>query len=465
MENNGSYLEKELYQLIKTDTRVFDFLQEGALDGLWYWDIDNPENEWMNKRFWEVLGYDPSEKKHLASEWQDIINQDDLKVALDNFEKHCLDKEQPYDQVVRYKHKNGSTVWIRCRGIAIRDNDGRPKRMLGTHIDITRLKEAEARYQRNLSELDKHYAITKLALEQSELLFEMAPDANLQVDVQGHIIKANIQAEKLFGYSKAELEQMNVSDLIPKGISANHNKNIQTYFKQGGARKMGAERGKMAALRRDGQALQVEITLNLISTAYGDYALATIRDMTKIEALITSLEGQIAENKKLEELTLIDPLTKIYNQRHFEQALKKEFASNARYSQPLSLILIDIDYFKAVNDKYGHSSGNEVLIELPSLINQFTRYGDTLARVGGEEFALILPHCDKESALVLAERIVFEAEQHAFKLSCGNTLKLTLSLGVTQLYEGDTDEHALFERADKALYESKSLGRNRVTTI
>ncbi|MBU1369897.1 MAG: PAS domain-containing protein, partial [Bacteroidetes bacterium] len=129
------YLKKELYGLIKTDESIFDFIQESALDGLWYWDLEKPENEWMNAKFWTVLGYDPDEMPHKSNAWQSIINQDDLKLASDNLTQHWENPEHPYDQVVRYTHKNGSMVWIRCRGMAIRDKNGKPIRMLGAHQD------------------------------------------------------------------------------------------------------------------------------------------------------------------------------------------------------------------------------------------------------------------------------------------------------------------------------------------
>jgi PAS domain S-box-containing protein len=121
MSSTDHYLKNELDALMKRDHSIFKFFQDGSLDGVWYWDLENPTNEWMSRRFWITLGYDPEEKKHLASEWQTLIHPDDLAVALENFEKHCSDPSHPYDQVVRYRHKNGSTVWVRCRGIAIRD--------------------------------------------------------------------------------------------------------------------------------------------------------------------------------------------------------------------------------------------------------------------------------------------------------------------------------------------------------
>ena len=150
------YLKEELYELIKTDDQIFDFIQKGSLDGLWYWDLENPENEWMNERFWLTLGYNPSDMPHLASAWQDIINQDDLNTAIDSFHKHIDNPDHPYDQEVRYTHKNGTTVWIRCRGIAIRDEKENPIRMLGAHQDITALKRAEEKLvflNKSISEL------------------------------------------------------------------------------------------------------------------------------------------------------------------------------------------------------------------------------------------------------------------------------------------------------------------------
>lgn len=137
------YLKKELYEAIRQSPDLFDFIQEAALDGLWYWDLEQPENEWLSPRFWQVLGYDPQEKQHLSSEWQSIINADDLAAAQVNLQNHCDDPNHPYDQVVRYRHRDGSTVWVRCRGMAIRNAQGQAIRMLGAHNDISDLKRTE----------------------------------------------------------------------------------------------------------------------------------------------------------------------------------------------------------------------------------------------------------------------------------------------------------------------------------
>ncbi|MEM6386862.1 MAG: ATP-binding protein [Pseudomonadota bacterium] len=140
--DTAHYLEKELEGLVN-DKRIWYFLRAGSLDGIWYWDLENPEHEWMSPEFWELLGLDPSKQAHSPQAWQDLIHPEDLKVATANFQKHCEDPSHPYDQLVRYKHADGSTVWVRCRGFAIRSENGTPIRMLGAHNDVTSLKAAE----------------------------------------------------------------------------------------------------------------------------------------------------------------------------------------------------------------------------------------------------------------------------------------------------------------------------------
>lgn len=145
MPQTEHYLKRELDHLLQSTPEIFHFLESGSLDGLWYWDLERPEHEWMSARFWETFGYDAREKQHLTQEWQDMIHPEDLQAALASAQAHFADPNVPYDQEVRYRHKDGSTVWVRCRGLAIRNDQGQPVRMLGAHTDITDLKNKEQR--------------------------------------------------------------------------------------------------------------------------------------------------------------------------------------------------------------------------------------------------------------------------------------------------------------------------------
>ncbi len=168
------YLKTELYDMIREDSGLFDFIQQTCLDGLWYWDLQNPENEWMNPRFWEVLGYDPDDMPDSPDSWQGIINQDDLAVTVENLNRHLEDAEYPFDQTVRYTHRNGSTVWIRCHGKAVRDSDGRPVRMLGVHKDVTDFKESEEKLRQTAEESQQNYS----ELQQTTALLNYAQQAS-----------------------------------------------------------------------------------------------------------------------------------------------------------------------------------------------------------------------------------------------------------------------------------------------
>ncbi len=196
MEAKTNYLENELYERMRTDNELFGFLLQGSLDGAWYRDIEHPEQEWINNRFWELLGFDPSEKKHLASEWQDLIFPEDLEVAMKNFKLHCADPDHPYDQVVRFRHKDGSTVWVRCRGIAIRDGSGKPIRMLGTDTDLSdlmQIKEAlaqqHAKLQKKADELERMNA---LMIGRERRLMELKAEVNELLAEVGRPAKYNI---------------------------------------------------------------------------------------------------------------------------------------------------------------------------------------------------------------------------------------------------------------------------------
>ncbi|MBK8808587.1 MAG: PAS domain S-box protein [Bacteroidales bacterium] len=224
IENN--YLKHELYELIKKDESIFDFIQDSSLDGLWFWDLENPDNEWMNARFWIVLGYNPDEMPHKSSAWQDIINKDDLQVAIDNFTKHCEDPTHSYDQIVRYTHKNGSTVWIRCRGMAIRDVNGKPIRMLGAHHDITANKKTEF-------ELIKAKEKAEENEEKYRALYENAPLSYQSLNEDGCFIDINPMWLKTLGYERHEVIGKWYGDFLHPDYIEHFRINFPVFKKQG----------------------------------------------------------------------------------------------------------------------------------------------------------------------------------------------------------------------------------------
>jgi two-component system, cell cycle response regulator len=167
-------------------------------------------------------------------------------------------------------------------------------------------------------------------------------------------------------------------------------------------------------------------------------------------------------HEEIYRLTIIDALTEIYNKRYLMEYLDRELARSARYHRPLSLLLLDIDLFKQINDAFGHLGGDFTLRELASCIKSVIRKEELFARYGGEEFAVVLPETPLDGALALCERIRSIIETHRFRFD-NKTFHITISLGLATTHGEETlTPHELVRRADEKLYQAKRAGRNRV---
>jgi len=187
--------------------------------------------------------------------------------------------------------------------------------------------------------------------------------------------------------------------------------------------------------------------------------VARVRVQLKVKSLQDELKRS---NDMLRTLSITDPLTHLHNRRHLMEMVEKEFQRASRKGAHLSLIILDIDYFKKVNDTYGHQEGDRVLTILADIVRRRLRSYDLAARYGGEEFVLLLPETPVHEALPIAERLRLEVQEHIFDGSLQGQV-LTISLGVAT-YPSPRIESidSLFRQADEALYRAKQSGRNRV---
>jgi diguanylate cyclase (GGDEF)-like protein len=165
---------------------------------------------------------------------------------------------------------------------------------------------------------------------------------------------------------------------------------------------------------------------------------------------------------KVKLLSQTDPLTGLYNLRAFSMILERAFSQAVQYSRPMSLIMIDSDNLKLVNDGYGHESGNRLLKQIVSCCRTQLRSTDVLARYGGDEFVVLLPETGAVGAREVAERIRRSVESTGLEVR-GTILSTTVSLGVATFPDDGVDLELLFDKADKAMYRSKQGGRNRST--
>jgi diguanylate cyclase (GGDEF)-like protein len=164
---------------------------------------------------------------------------------------------------------------------------------------------------------------------------------------------------------------------------------------------------------------------------------------------------------EIQHLSVTDPLTGLNNRRYFLDVASREFLRSRRYRRPLSLIMMDIDHFKSVNDTYGHLAGDQVLVEVAQRSSRVLRGSDVRARYGGEELVFLLLETPLEGAMRAAERIRESIANAKIEIN-DKTIAVTVSLGVASLDARDTDLDALISRSDQALYAAKRAGRNRV---
>lgn len=208
----------------------------------------------------------------------------------------------------------------------------------------------------------------------------------------------------------------------------------------------------------------IGMSLLLHGEVRGDYLLtgsvATLVAAPPMLGMLLLVIGRLSElTAQLQRLVVTDPLTEVYNRRAFEASLRRETRRASRYGRPLSLVLLDLDSFKAVNDSLGHTAGDRVLVATVAAISSALREADQLFRIGGDEFAVLLPETRLEGAAEVGRRVC-EAQHHLGGPSVPAT---TLSCGLAA-YRSDSGGDALVDAADRALYRAKQAGGDRVET-
>ncbi len=271
-------------------------------------------------------------------------------------------------------------------------------------------------------------------------------DAIIMIDKRGRVVFWNPATEQLLGYAPAEIlgQDLHQLFLLNRELRQKH----EQAFRQFQATGQGSLMGKNTELkcrRKDGQEIYVEVSLSAVRIKDDWHAVGILRD--------------ISERKKMEDqlyrLSITDPLTEVYNRRYFSNKLNEEIERTRRTGRTFSLVMLDLDHFKSVNDRFGHAVGDSVLKTIASAIRSRIRTTDILARWGGEEFTILLPETQENKAACLAE----ELRTNIGSLVIPEVGQVTASFGITEYVPSDTVDTIIL-RADRMTYEAKSFGRN-----
>ncbi|MBX9793062.1 MAG: EAL domain-containing protein, partial [Burkholderiaceae bacterium] len=278
-------------------------------------------------------------------------------------------------------------------------------------------------------------------------LFDSAPDGLLLVDAAGTIVQANPAAAAMFGWSTTEFAGRSVDALVPQRLRAGHEHSRARFLAEPQTREMGRG-GSLTAERRDGNTFPVEVAL--VPQEFGNRrtTLCIVRDVTERRQLEQSLMRQ----------ALQDALTDLPNRRHFRDSVTKAIAHAERHGATLALLFVDLDNFKQINDTLGHSHGDELLRQVGQRLAKTLRAGDLLARMGGDEFALLLTGTQAEDAAAVAGKVLRALEPEF--LHAGQAMKIGASIGITMYPADGRSVEELLSHADIAMYRAKHRGRN-----
>jgi len=280
---------------------------------------------------------------------------------------------------------------------------------------------------------------------------ETAKDAIIISDCDGNVISWNSGAAFIFGYAEAEMLEQPITLIMPERYRDMHTQGIE-HYKQNGFPSLLDKTMELHGLRKDGAEIDIRFSLSTWGSEGEHFYGAIIHDITETKKLERQLEAMASK----------DGLTGLYNRATFDSRIIEEISRAKRYKQPISLMFLDIDYFKKVNDNYGHAAGDACLVGFADLMLKMTRTVDVVARYGGEEFVVILPHTDSNNAYILAERLREAAEKMTTDYH-DEVISWTVSIGLASLdHNWDVSIESWLERADAALYKAKDSGRNRV---
>ena len=282
----------------------------------------------------------------------------------------------------------------------------------------------------------------------AKAVLDTTSEGIITIDERGVIESFNHAAERMFAYAAREVVGRNVSILMPEPYSGEHDSYIARYLRSGDARVIGRLR-EVSARRRDGSAISIEINVTEVRLAGARRFTGIIRDIT---------ERKHAE-ERIQRLANYDGLTGFPNRMLFFDRLSQAISRARREQHELALLYIDLDKFKHVNDTLGHDAGDEILTGAAARMRQAVRESDTAARVGGDEFTVILPRlASRIDAATVAQKII-DALSAGFDLTVGkNQVHIGSSIGIAIFPADASDKELLVKAADAAMYEAKRTG-------
>jgi diguanylate cyclase (GGDEF)-like protein/PAS domain S-box-containing protein len=408
-----------------------------ANDGLW--DFDAQGNDvYFSPRWRAMLGYDEADLKG-GLDWRGLVHPDDLSRVQALIRDHVASKTPIFESVHRMRHRSGEWRWVISRAKAQLDEHGRLLRLVGVELDITERKLYEEALFREK--------------ESAQITLQSIGDGVITTDAASTIDYINPVAEQLTGWRLEDAMGRPVEEIFrafheetceplenPLSVSIRRARPIKSVR-------------PMLLIRRDGNELYVESTASPIRAGNGKVGggVLVFHDVSESREL----------NRRLSYHASHDLLTGLVNRREFENRLERALKSAKARETSYALCYLDIDQFKIVNDTCGHSAGDALLGQVGALLKSKVRWRDTLSRLGGDEFGMLLESCNLDEAMRMAEGMREAVRNFRFSWE-ERVFRLGASVGVVPITADNEDVASILSAADSACAAAKELGRNRV---
>jgi len=415
---------KEMEQQLKESQLRLEIATEGTETGVWDWDMVN-DSVTYSTQWKKMLGYEDHEVENTFSGWKNLWHPDDSTSIEKALKDHLAGKTEKYEIVHRLRHKNGDWRWIVTRGTILKDSNNKPYRKIGTNVDITKIKQIEAR----LFQEKEEFKTTLISVG----------DGVISTDEKGRIKLMNDVAEKLTGWTQEEaynkpLEKvLNIINEYSREICEN-------------PAKKALELGKIVEMAnhtiliaKDNKEIPIEDSAAPIKDRNGNITGTVIvfRDFTE----------KREKQKEIEYLSFNDHLTGLYNRRYMEDSINR---MDTERNLPFSIIAADVNGLKLTNDAYGHEMGDKLLIAVAEIFKKSCRHEDIVCRVGGDEFVILLPNVDEKKVEKIIERIKEESQNTTL-----DSVIVSLALGYSTKKRKDKDILEVYKEADNKMYKNK----------
>ncbi len=428
--------------LAESESR-WNFALESAGQGVWDHNLNTKSA--FYSRMWKMMrGLAPDEPLDSTIEmWLARVHPDDrqrirAEIAMQD------SGARPYNEFeYRERHSKGHYIWILSRGKPVAWNpDGRPSRIIGTDTDISVLKQVEAQLT--------------LEKERLKVTLELIADGVISTDAAGLVVFMNRVAEEMTGWPSTEAAGRKVAEIFAIVDEMTEEIAVDPVAECLSKGRLHYLDGDTVLLGRFGERRDVRASAAPVRTPQGAVlgAVLVFQDVSDSRAMQRQLVHTAAH----------DSLTGLPNRTTFERTLKDAVRQAQQEAREHALCFIDLDHFKTVNDNSGHAAGDAVLRDIGTAIRSACRTLDVAARIGGDEFALLLPDCSVISATRVAQKVIdaIEAMRPAWRVLCPTCGPIGASIGITAITSYSADAAELMRQADAACYVAKAHGRNRV---